>query len=158
MAEYDTVADVAAKIAADGNGTLGTDLFRGVVRAERSSAPVIPRIAIFVNAPTSGPAPFGVGGDHLRYRSPTIQIRVRHAVQATGRTLAQAIYNDLSAGTMDNYLNVSMNESDPIDLGQNENGAYEWSINVTCLYDQTVEPVVVTWFNPALLIMMMDDD
>ena len=136
MATFDPETDVAAKIAADGHGTVGTTIFRGPVRAE-SASPSIPRNAIFVSAPTGGAAPVGVGGNPHRYRSPAVQIRVRHQVHDTGRDLARAIYDDLAAGTLTNYIHLAMNESGPMFIGQNENGAYEWSMNVTTIYDVT---------------------
>jgi hypothetical protein len=127
------------------------------VRAERTAAPAIPQVAVFVSAPTGGAAPFGVAGNTSRYRSPVIQIRTRHSVQSTGRTLAQQIYDGLAPGALTDYINVDMNESGPLFIGQNENGAYEWSFNVTCLYDATVEFVAVTFFNPTLLMYFLDD-
>jgi hypothetical protein len=131
MATFDVVTDVATKIQTDGHGTLGTDLFKGPLRAERATAPLVPRIAIFVSGAAGGLPPVGIGGDPNRYRSAPVLVKIRHAVQATGRALAMAIYNSLADGTLSGYINVDLDGSSPRFLRQDENGAYEWSINAT---------------------------
>jgi hypothetical protein len=133
MATFDIVANVATKIQTDGHGTLGTDLFKGPVRAERTASPAVPRTATFVSGSTGGPPPAGIGGDVNRYRSAVAIVRVRHASLATGRTLAQSIYNSLAVGTLSGYINLNMDGSGPRFLGQDENGAYEWAMNLTAM-------------------------
>lgn len=133
----DPVADTIDQIAIGGYGTVGTDLFRGVVRP-RDTVTGMPVNAVFCRATSSG-APSGTFSDQDILRSATVQVWVRYATYDAGDLRTQKIYDYLAENTPEGYLNLAMNTSNPFFIGQDRSGFYEWSINAELLYDAVAD-------------------
>ena len=124
--------------------TQGTDLFFGPVRPfdETASAVIIPHKAIFCTS-LGGPPPTRM------FRRPdirvaTVQVRVRGDVgqfEAT-ETIARDVWEktrdmDVSAGgDLSDYISVFAANSEPIQLGQDNQEHWEFAINVEMTYVQ----------------------
>jgi hypothetical protein len=109
--------------------TSGTNLFEGPVRAIRAGVPVT---AAFVLA-TGGraPSPFlGTGQDHW---FAGVQVTVRGDVGAgygAGQTLARSILAACQQAIPTGYIQTLCEQSEPIHIGQDDNGHFLWSINL----------------------------
>lgn len=134
MATFDPATAVATVLQTAGYGTLGTDVFLGPVRPR--SAQVLLR-SVFVVATPGGPGAEGVYGAPFKVRAAAVQVRVRHDQYAAGVLKAQQMYDSLATTVPSGYLILRMGQSGPLWIGQNENGDYEWSINVEAIYEKT---------------------
>jgi len=143
----DPVKDTCDQIETGGYATVGTDLFRGVVRP-RDTVTGMPVNAVFCRATNSG-APSGTLSDQDILRSATVQVWVRYATYDAGDAQAQNIYDYLGANTPDGYLNLALTTSNPFFIGQDRSGFYEWTMNAELLYDATVEPAGELDFSDA---------
>ncbi|MBW2084436.1 MAG: hypothetical protein JRI54_00170 [Deltaproteobacteria bacterium] len=121
--------DIALALQQAGLGTLGVDIFKGPVRPANG----IPVDSIFVLA-TGGRAGQRIHSDRSEIRYPTAQIRVRAESFAEGYEKASAVYDALFDLRYPGYMDFLLLQSEPIYLGQDANGNYEWSLNVECSY------------------------
>lgn len=114
--------DIAAKLAAESVGTVGTDIFIGVM-------PDTPDDCLVLNE-YGGEAPDLIG---TYVERPNCQVRVRNDEYTTGRAKCASVIEALHtlgdttlSGTR--YLWVQARQS-PIYLGRDEKKRHEWSVN-----------------------------
>ena len=124
--------DVANYLSSAGIGlTLGANLFEGPIRPVSNS---VPAQSVFVSAPTGGFAPERTLGRTTELRRPVVQVRVRSPAWEDGQSLAQAVFETLENADIPGYLDVVMAQSQPMFIGEDENGNYHWSMDVELLY------------------------
>lgn len=138
-------ADVVAKLLAStpvGGVTLAqppsssANLFMGPVRPASGAQPgpnSIPTRAIFCLA-TGGPPPDPYLGSGLNLYESNVQVRIRSEQSdfAGGQTLARACIPVLQQAIPSGYISFLVQEAEPNLLGQDNQGAWEWSLNVRC--------------------------
>ena len=115
--------------------TLGTNLFVGKVRAKSAQ---IPSKAVFCLA-GGGPAPTAYAdGTTTNYRQSAIQVRVRDVPRdfGAGQTLARAVRDAVHQKTIAGYVDVYVEQSEPIYINEDSQGHHEWSINVMMTHEQ----------------------
>lgn len=131
MAVEPDKAVVDALVAASIGLVLGTNLFRGEVRAPVTGQ--IPGRAVFALT-TGGPVPtmFVQGNTGPDVRDVSVQVRVRGDVGAfeDGQALAESVWKALQRVEVADYMSVAMRESAPASLGQDDTEHPEWSMNV----------------------------
>jgi hypothetical protein len=112
-----------------GDLILGENLFQGGVRAKGEH---VPSEAVFVLL-TGGIAPQASNGELTSFNRPVVQIRTRGPRLGYARGLERAIEVLKAAhyASVDGYVDVRVNESAPIYLGEDDDGHPEWSNNVT---------------------------
>lgn len=120
---------VAAKLDTDvGALTLGTNLFEGKARAPNDQ---IPHEAVFVLS-SGGAPPLAYGGQTSEEMLfPSVQCIVRSNPRDFfgGRTLAKTVHDALHHQALAGYLDVNVQESEPLYLGEDDTGHHEWSLN-----------------------------
>lgn len=130
--------DLATYLAATSTAfTLGTNLFVGPVRAavSTSTGAVIPVECAFARD-SAGPSPQPLIGRTIDIPSAGVQLRVRGASTgyASAQALAQEAWNVLTNAKPSGYLDISADQSGPVYLRQDENGAHHWSLNFRAMY------------------------
>ena len=122
--------DLADVLAAASIGlTKGMNLFRGPPRAAGGG---IPHQAVFVLA-WGGPSPIPLhDGSKRDLIMSRVQITVRGAPEKfdDGQTLARAVKKALHEKPPSGYIDVTVQESEPLYLKQDEYGHHEWVINI----------------------------
>ena len=110
--------------------TLGTDMFTGPVRPAQQ--PGIPALCLFVTQLGGARAPSHTlsGGAELSFVE--IQIRVRSAADdyAGGQAFADAAYLAAHNAALTGYVSCHSQYSEPMYIGQVEQGCHGWSIVV----------------------------
>lgn len=137
----DVTLDIATTLATRLALTLGTDVFKGPVRAARDG---VPARAIFVT-PTGGP-PGQIQRDispPTELRENRVQIRVRSGQEdyAGGDTLARSVIAALSFNPPTSpagYKDVRALQPQPIYLRKDEQGLHEWSTNFEVWTEETI--------------------
>jgi hypothetical protein len=115
--------------------TRGTNLFEGPSRAPDAQ---IPHACVFVLATGgAGPQAYADGTTtKLRYSSVQITIRSAPRTFATWQTAARAIRDDLHNVSISGYLDVRAQQSEPVYLGEDEDGHHEWTVNLELVHEQ----------------------
>lgn len=137
MTDPDAVV-VARLVAAGLQLVSGTNIFRGKVRPAATGVPVR---AVFVEAigGARNARFLGSAGKKLREYSVTARVRSETGDSAGGRTLAHGVHAALDHVLAPDvgYVDVRCDQPCPVELGQDELGAHEWSVNVTLRYAGT---------------------
>ena len=120
--------------------TLGTNLFRGPIRPSISSTGTsIPHEAVFCLT-TGGPAPreFIQGNTGPDMKFANVQVRVRSNVGSfgSGQTLAATVWTTLQRAVFTDYMSVTLRESEPVYLGQDDTEHHEWTMNVETVREE----------------------
>jgi hypothetical protein len=68
-----------------------------------------------------------------KIEEPTFQVRVRHVTYSTGVTLCETI-KDLLHGAKSTRIQCIYQQGDILDIGRDENGRQEWTINFRTVY------------------------
>ncbi len=111
--------------------TTGTNLFLGTQRAVGGNIPVD---AVFIHG-NSGIPPLRSMGEVAEVRRPLVNIRVRWSSFGPGDQKIRDIMNVLQASSVTTYLsNVLLTESEPLPLGQDEQGNSMWSLGCEIVY------------------------
>ena len=128
----DPDGDIVTALAAAGIGlTAAVNLFRGMPMPVQSG---VPDKAVFVIA-GGGPAPQSYSGSTVERRYSAVKVMVRSdpsgvpGAFAAGQTLARSVRNVLHHILIAGYIDVRVNESEPIPLPADEQGRHMWSIN-----------------------------
>jgi len=129
--------DVATYLAAQGFGTIGTDLFHC---APKPPGGGIPDACIFV-LDSGGPAPdpyFRVGGASASFYRVGVQVRVRAAVgqSAAGKERARDVLTALHLAAIAGYTAVHAQTSAPLYLGRDDTEHDEWSVNCSVWFKE----------------------
>lgn len=127
--------DVAAAIVAAALGyTEGTNLFRGKMRAVGGG---IPTKAVFVLA-TGGPAPETYANSSTKFFFSAVQIMIRSDERdfQSGQADARAIRNALHHVDLAGYITVNAQESEPLYLGEADEGYHLWSVNLELWHEE----------------------
>ena len=124
--------DVKDQLNTKNVATSGTNLFVGPVRPVSQ---YVPANCIFVLAYGGAPGErFLSGGAKTENRYPSVQVTVRWNDFSTGYAKARAVYDALDAETISGYWNVKGLHSEPLFIGQDENGNYRWTVNFEMSY------------------------
>ncbi|WP_348528335.1 minor capsid protein [Methanothrix sp.] len=115
-------SDIAAYLAAQGYGTVGTDIFLD----ELQDLPA-DQVVVFTGG---GPAPDEVQGDPGAVDYPNIDVQVRSTSKATARTDAEAIRILLDCNTI-NDATLYAASSAPIYLGRDDNNRHRFVATFT---------------------------
>ena len=111
--------------------TTGTNLFLGPSRAVGGN---IPTNAVFIFG-NSGIPPIRTMGAVAEVRRPLVNIRVRWSSFGPGDQKVRDIMNVLQASSVSTYLsNVLLTESEPLPLGQDDQGNSMWSLGCEIVY------------------------
>jgi hypothetical protein len=134
---------VSEALAAAGIGlTVGTNLFRGIVRPPAKNAAgetVIPDRAVFCLCTGGGEIQLFVdGGARKEDVITTVQIRIRSEIGAyeDGAALAQAVRGAIHLKTLPGYNDCQVREPEPIFIGPDSAGRFEWSLNVALWFSR----------------------
>lgn len=113
--------DVAVHLAgASISLTLGTNLFTGGIRDVRTG---VPKNAVFVKGMPGGLPQRTMGqGDEIR--SPLVSVNVRWSTFDGGDTKMREIQEALQAATIFGYIDVVAQQSEPLVLGQDNEGLH----------------------------------
>ena len=113
--------DVATHLAgASISLTLGTNLFTGPVRDVSAS---VPKNAVFVKGLPGG-LPQRTMGEVDEIRSPLVSVNVRWTTFDGGDTKIRQIQEALQAATISGYIDVAAQQSEPLVLGQDNEGLH----------------------------------
>jgi len=124
--------DVKNQLNTKNVATSGTNLFVGPVRPVSQ---YVPANCLFVLAYGGAPGErFLSGGAKTENRYPAVQVTVRWNDFPTGYAKARAVYDALDAETISGYWNVKGLQSEPLYIGQDENGNYRWTVNFELSY------------------------
>lgn len=121
--------DIASRLQSAGVGTVGTDIFRGAMRAPSSQ---IPNAALFV-VPTGGGGPDPlVDAGASDYSRPTVQILVRGDVGTyiTTQTTATSALTAVHKSTIAGFFQVLARTPEPLYLGLDDTEHPLFSVNV----------------------------
>ncbi len=100
--------------------TLGTNLFTGPMRDASTS---VPRNSVFVKGMPGGLPERTMGqGDEIR--SPLVSVNVRWSTFNGGDTKIRQIQEALQAATIFGYIDVVAQQSEPLVLGQDNEGLH----------------------------------
>ncbi len=111
--------------------TLNTDLFCSTQRAAGAQVPVD---AVFVFG-NSGIPPLRSMGEVAEIRRALVTIRVRWSTFGAGDVKVRGIMNLLQAEPAATYLSkVLLTESEPLPLGQDDQGNHLWSLGCEIVY------------------------
>lgn len=134
---------VTDALAAAGIGlAVGTNLFRGIVRPPTSTAEgatLIPDRAVFCLCTGGGELQLFVdGGAGKQDAITTVQVRIRSEIGAyeDGAALARAVRGAIHLKTLPGYNDVQVREPEPIFIGPDSAGRFEWSINVALWFSR----------------------
>lgn len=118
--------EIAAYIATNGHGTVGTTIFKGRM-------PEAPADAIALHEYGGGSPDFTHDSDTPIMESPRVQVMVRHSSYSTGRTLIEAIYRDLcrvhNQSLSGTYYYRLIPQQSPFYLRRDENERVEFTVN-----------------------------
>jgi hypothetical protein len=114
--------------------TKGTNLFKGKVQAAGGA---IPARAVFVLA-NGGPAPETYSGSPESRRYSALQVRTRVEQQAfgVGQSLARDIRDALDQANISGMIDTRVNETEPLYIGEDDDGMHEWSTNIELWYEE----------------------
>ena len=113
--------DVATELAGAGIGlTLGTNLFMGQIRNVSAS---VPKNAVFVKGLPGG-LPQRTMGESDEIRSPLVSVNVRWTTFDGGDTKIRQVQEALQAATISGYIDVVAQQSEPLVLGQDNEGLH----------------------------------
>jgi len=113
--------DVATELAGAGIGlTLGTNLFTGGIRDVRTG---IPKNAVFVKGLPGG-LPQRTMGESDEIRSPLVSVNVRWTNFDGGDTKIRQVQEALQAAAISGYIDVVAQQSEPLVLGQDNEGLH----------------------------------
>jgi hypothetical protein len=113
--------DVATHLAGMGISlTLGTNLFTGGIRDVRTG---VPKNAVFVKGLPGG-LPERTMGEVDEIRSPLVSVNVRWTTFDGGDTKIRQIQEALQAATISGYIDVAAQQSEPLVLGQDNEGLH----------------------------------
>ena len=113
--------DVATELAGAGIGlTLGTNLFMGPMRDASAS---VPKNAVFVKGLPGG-LPQRTMGESDEIRSPLVSVNVRWTTFDAGDTKIRQVQEALQAATISGYIDVVAQQSEPLVLGQDNEGLH----------------------------------
>lgn len=125
-------SDVATFLASAGLSlTLGTNLFVGLPR-DVSSA--VPKNAVFVFGIPGGGVERTMG-EVTELRSPHVNVRVRWTSFSSGDTKTRAVQEALQAPSISGYLDIAAMQSEPLVLGQDQEGLHMWSLMYEMVYE-----------------------
>ena len=111
--------------------TLGIDLFKSTQRATSAQ---VPSNAVFVFG-NSGIPPIRTMGEVAEVRRALVTIRVRWKGFGAGDIKVRGIMNLLQAEPAATYLSkVLLTESEPLPLGEDEQGNHLWSLGCELVY------------------------
>ena len=124
--------DVVDQLDGVGGLTKGTNLFAGPRRpVDRTVGQ-----AVFVT-PTSGDPPRHYrASTEVRYPAARVLVRSTQDTYETGLTLARLVLETLHRNPPAGYIELQSRTSDPLPLGQTEDGYWEWSINILGTIDE----------------------
>lgn len=123
--------DVATEL--DGAGislTLGTNLFTGPMREVSAD---VPKNSVFIKGLPGG-FPERTMGEPNEVREPLISIQVRNTSYNGGDTKVRQIQEALQAVTISGYLDIAARQSEPLWLGQDNEGLHKWSMIYSLKY------------------------
>ncbi len=123
--------DVATEL--DGAGislTLGTNLFTGPLREVSAS---VPRDAIFIKGLPGG-LPERTMGQVDEIRSPLVSVQVRNTSFNGGDTKVRDIQETLTGVVIAGYLDIATQQSEPLYIGQDNEGLHLWSMIYSLKY------------------------
>lgn len=124
---YDPAQDVINFLKTQDVATEGTDMFAGPFRPVSAH---IPANCLFVLATGGRSAErFLSGGAKIENRYPTVQVTVRWMTYTDGYKKAREVYDELNFASIGSYWNVKGQQSEPLFVGQGEDGNYRWSLN-----------------------------
>lgn len=108
--------------------TAGTDIFDGRVRAPGRG---VAEKAVFVQ-PTGGPPPQALSGQTVAIRRSALQVRVRGDQEdyAGGLVFARSVRDAIQYAPIAGYIDVRIQDQEPIPLPQDDEEHHEWTINV----------------------------
>lgn len=108
--------------------TAGTDIFDSPVRPPGRG---VAEKAIFIS-PSGGPAPQALAGQALAIRRSALTVRVRgdQSDFDGGLSFARSARDAIQYAALAAYIDVRIQETDPIYLGQDDEEHHEWNINV----------------------------
>lgn len=116
--------DIAAYLAEQNIGKVGTSIFRG-------SMPDMPDNCIVVYEYAGSPPDLALDGTEIE--QPGLQVRVRNKSYSAGRAVIESVITALSpmankylSGTF--YLSIIVNQS-PAPLAKDARGRQEWAVN-----------------------------
>ncbi len=112
--------------------TLGTNLFRSMIRAAGSN---VPKDSVFVWG-SSGLKPLRTMGDPDEIRTALVHVRVRSAKFAAGSTLAHSIMNLLRGDDISTYLEIIVSRSEPEALGKDSDGNHYFGFEYLMTYQE----------------------
>lgn len=111
-------------------GSLSTNVYKGPVRP--AEPPAMPHKAIFcMQSGGYKPEPY-MDGTQTSYRFSRVQIRTRsepNAYQAA-RDLADSVFSRMHQAAISGYVRVTVESSQPLAMGRDAFGCYEYSVNV----------------------------
>lgn len=116
--------------------TKDTNLFAS---KEQAAGDYIPHNSVFVLA-SGGPAPeayvAGDTGDEQRFSALQIIIRSDPRDYNTGVTNARTVRDALHHATISGYVDVRVNETEPLYIGENDVGAHIWTTNLELWHEE----------------------
>lgn len=119
--------------------TTGTNLFSGPVRPVRAT--YMPGRAVFV-FPSGGQEPQAFLGESVCMRKSSVIIRTRgnHSSTAdaykTALSDARDVRDAVHFASIAGYFDIRVDQTEPIYIGEDENGHPEFSINVTVWFEE----------------------
>ncbi len=125
--------DIATEL--DGAGislTLGTNLFTGPFR-EVSAITGVPKDSVFVKGLPGG-IPERTMGQSDEIRSPLVSVQVRNTSFNSGDTKVRDIQETLTAVVISGYLDIATQQSEPLYIGQDNEGLHMWSMIYSLKY------------------------
>ncbi len=123
--------DVATEL--DGAGislTLGTNLFTGPFR---EVSPRVPKDSVFIKGLPGG-LPERTMGQVDEIRSPLVSVQVRNTSFNGGDTKVRAIQETLTGVVIAGYLDIATQQSEPLYIGQDNEGLHLWSMIYSLKY------------------------
>jgi len=123
--------DIATEL--DGAGislTLGTNLFTGPFREVSAS---IPKDCVFVKGLPGG-LPERTMGQVDEIRSPLVSVQVRNTSFNGGDTKVRDIQETLTGVVIAGYLDIATQQSEPLYIGQDNEGLHMWSMIYSLKY------------------------
>jgi len=123
--------DVATELNGAGISlTLGTNLFTGPLREVSSFTP---KNSVFVKGLPGG-IPERTMGQSDEIRSPLVSVQVRNTSFNGGDTKVRDIQETLAGVTISGYLDVEAQQSEPLYIGQDNEGLHMWSMIYSLKY------------------------
>ena len=123
--------DIATEL--DGAGislTLGINLFTGPFR---DASARVTRNSVFVKGLPGG-IPERTMGQSDEIRSPLVSVQVRNTSFNGGDTKVRDIQETLTAVVISGYLDIATQQSEPLYIGQDNEGLHMWSMIYSLKY------------------------